>query len=104
MLTDVSTNFETGESTVRKLSEEEEQRLQNEAREDRIRQQLDHDYWYNTEIKKRDAAIAEKDPALSKEKADLVDKMATLAKANKAIASQHEERVTKKIAALDKNV
>jgi predicted RNase H-like nuclease (RuvC/YqgF family) len=47
--------------------------MQYEAREDRIRQQLDHDYWYDTEIKKRDAALAEKDTALAEKDARIAE-------------------------------
>jgi predicted RNase H-like nuclease (RuvC/YqgF family) len=59
MLAQQDTNIAKAVTTVHRLTEDEEFRQQYEAREDRIRQQLDHDHWYDTEIKKRDAAISE---------------------------------------------
>jgi hypothetical protein len=53
---------------------DEEFRQQYEAREDRIRQQRDHDYWYDTEIKKRDEALAEKDARIAELERLLADK------------------------------
>jgi predicted RNase H-like nuclease (RuvC/YqgF family) len=52
---------------------DEEFRQQYEAREDRIRQQRDHDYWYDTEIKKRDEALAEKDAVISEKDARIAE-------------------------------
>jgi uncharacterized small protein (DUF1192 family) len=57
---------------------DEEFRQQYEAREDRIRQQRDHDYWYDTEIKKRDATIAEKDATIADLKAEIAALQAQL--------------------------
>jgi predicted transposase/invertase (TIGR01784 family) len=65
MLAQQDTNIEKAVTTVHRLSEDEEFRMQYEAREDRIRQQLDHDYWYDTEIQKRDAIISEKDARIA---------------------------------------
>jgi hypothetical protein len=65
MLAQQDTNIAKAVTTVHRLSEDEEFRMQYEAREDRIRQQLDHDYWYDTEIKKRDVALAEKDARIA---------------------------------------
>jgi hypothetical protein len=65
MLAQQDTNITKAVTTVHRLTEDEEFRQQYEAREDRIRQQLDHDYWYDTEIKKRDAALSEKDARIA---------------------------------------
>jgi predicted RNase H-like nuclease (RuvC/YqgF family) len=73
MLAQQDTNIAKAVTTVHRLSEDEEFRMQYEAREDRIRQQLDHDYWYDTEIKKRDAALAEKDTALAEKDARIAE-------------------------------
>jgi predicted transposase/invertase (TIGR01784 family) len=59
MLAQQDTNIAKAVTTVHRLTEDEEFRQQYEAREDRIRQQLDHDYWYDTEIKKHQAVIQE---------------------------------------------
>jgi predicted DNA binding CopG/RHH family protein len=53
MLAQQDTNIAKAVTTVHRLIEDEE-----------LRQQLGHDYWYNAEIKKRDAALSEKDVAL----------------------------------------
>jgi cytochrome b subunit of formate dehydrogenase len=54
MLAQQDTNIKKAITTVHRLCMDEEFRQQYEAREDRIRQQRDHDYWYDTEIKKRE--------------------------------------------------
>jgi predicted RNase H-like nuclease (RuvC/YqgF family) len=67
-------------TAVHKLSQDEEFRMKYRAREDFIRQQIDHDAWYDAEIKKREAVIAEKDTALA-------DKDARIAELEKQIAA-----------------
>jgi predicted transposase/invertase (TIGR01784 family) len=91
MLAQQDTNIAKAVTTVHKLSEDEEFRMQYEAREDRIRQQLDHDYWYDTQIKQRDDKIAEQDIALADKDAALADKDAALADKDAALAEQADE-------------
>jgi hypothetical protein len=67
-------NIKKAITTVHRLCMDEEFRQQYEAREDRIRQQRDHDYWYDTEIKKRDEALAEKDARIAELERLLADK------------------------------
>jgi septal ring factor EnvC (AmiA/AmiB activator) len=88
MLAQQDTNIAKAVTTVHRLSEDEEFRMQYEAREDRIRQQLDHDYWYDTEIKKRDAALAEKDAALAQKDTALSQKDARIAELEKLLAEK----------------
>jgi predicted transposase/invertase (TIGR01784 family) len=88
MLAQQDTNIEKAVTTVHRLSEDEEFRMQYEAREDRIRQQLDHDYWYDTEIKKRDAALAEKDTTIAEKDMALAEKDTTIAEKDMALAEQ----------------
>jgi predicted transposase/invertase (TIGR01784 family) len=64
MLAQQDTDIAKAVTMVHKLFEDKEFRQQYEAHEDRIRQQLDHDYWYDNEIKKRDAALADKDATI----------------------------------------
>jgi predicted transposase/invertase (TIGR01784 family) len=78
MLAQQDSNIAKAVTTVHRLTEDEEFRQQYEAREDRIRQQLDHDYWYDTEIKKRDAAIADKDTTIANLKAEIAALQAQL--------------------------
>jgi hypothetical protein len=59
-------NIAKAVTTVHRLSMDEEFRMQYEAREDRVRQQLAHDYWDDTEIKKRGATISEQQTASRK--------------------------------------
>jgi predicted transposase/invertase (TIGR01784 family) len=73
MLAQQDSNIAKAVTTVHRLTEDEEFRQQYEAREDRIRQQLDHDYWYDTEIKKRDATISEQQTALSEKDARIAE-------------------------------
>jgi uncharacterized protein (DUF3084 family) len=67
---------------------DEEFRQQYEAREDRIRQQRDHDYWYDTEIKKRDAVISEKDAVISEKDAVISEKDARIAELERLLADK----------------
>jgi predicted transposase/invertase (TIGR01784 family) len=86
MLAQQDTNIKKAVTTVHRLTEDEEFRQQYEAREDRIRQQLDHDYWYDTEIRKRDAAIAERDAITIEMDAIIAEKDAVIAELKAAIA------------------
>jgi predicted RNase H-like nuclease (RuvC/YqgF family) len=63
--------IEKAVSSVYKLSEDERFRLQYEAREDFIRQQIDHDYWYDTQIKICKEKIAEQDVTLAEKDAEI---------------------------------
>jgi predicted transposase/invertase (TIGR01784 family) len=87
MLAQKDTDIAKAVTMVHKLFEDEEFRQQYEAHEDRIRQQLDHDYWYDTEIKKRDAAIAVKDAAIADMNATITDKDATIVDLKAEIAA-----------------
>jgi predicted transposase/invertase (TIGR01784 family) len=77
MLAQQDSNIAKAVTTVHKLSQDEEFRMQYEAREDRIRQQRDHDYWYDTQIKQRDDKIAEQNIALA-EQADEIARLKKL--------------------------
>jgi septal ring factor EnvC (AmiA/AmiB activator) len=95
MLAQQDTNIAKAVTTVHRLSEDEEFRMQYEAREDRIRQQLDHDYWYDTEIKKHKAviqdqqtALAEKDTTIFEQKATISEKDARIAELEKLLAEK----------------
>jgi hypothetical protein len=80
--------IEKAVTSVYKLSEDERFRQQYEAREDFIRQQIDHDYWYDTQIKQRDEKIAEQDVALAEQATALFEKDAALADKDAHIAAQ----------------
>jgi predicted transposase/invertase (TIGR01784 family) len=73
---------------VHKLFEDKEFRQQYEAHEDRIRQQLDHDYWYDTEIKKRDAALADMSASIADKDAEIADMNAAIANKDAALADK----------------
>jgi uncharacterized protein (DUF3084 family) len=88
MLAQQDTNIKKAITTVHRLCMDEEFRQQYEAREDRIRQQRDHDYWYDTEIKKRDEALAEKDAALAEKNAALSEKDAALSEKDAALSEK----------------
>jgi predicted transposase/invertase (TIGR01784 family) len=86
MITQQDPYIKKAVTSVYKLSEDERFRQQYEAREDFIRQQLDHDYWYDTQIKLRDDKIAEQDIALAEKNAALADRDAALAEQAEEIA------------------
>jgi hypothetical protein len=80
--------IEKAVTSVYKLSEDERFRQQYEAREDFIRQQIDHDYWYDTQIKKRDEKIAEQDVALADKDARIAEQSNALADKDAALADK----------------
>jgi predicted transposase/invertase (TIGR01784 family) len=88
MLAQQDTNIANAVTTVHQLTEDEEFRQQYEAREDRIRQQLDHDYWYDTEIKKHKAIIQEQQTAISEQRAALSEKDARIAELERLLAEK----------------
>jgi predicted transposase/invertase (TIGR01784 family) len=96
MLAQQDTDIAKAVTMVHKLFEDEEFRQQYEAHEDRIRQQLDHDYWYDNEIKKREAAIADLNAALADLIATLADKDVALADKDTALADLKSEIATLK--------
>jgi hypothetical protein len=94
MLAQQDTDIKKAVTAVHKLSQDEEFRMKCWAREDFIRQQIDHDAWYDAEIKKREAVIAEKDAviaenaiALAEKDTALADKDARIAELEKQIAA-----------------
>jgi septal ring factor EnvC (AmiA/AmiB activator) len=95
MLAQQDSNIAKAVTTVHRLTEDEEFRQQYEAREDRIRQQLDHDYWYDTEIKKRDAALADKDATIANKDATIANQGATIADLKAEIAALQAQLTNK---------
>ncbi len=62
MLAQQDNNIKEAVATVNKLSQDELFRQRYDAREDWLKQQIDHDTWFKNELKK---TIAEKDAANS---------------------------------------
>jgi predicted transposase/invertase (TIGR01784 family) len=95
MIAQQDTDIRKAVSSVYKLSQDQEFRMKCWAREDHIRQQLDHDAWYDAEIKKRDTALAEKDAALAEKNTALAEMGTALAKSDSRI-----KELEKQLAAL----
>jgi uncharacterized protein (DUF3084 family) len=87
MLAQQDTDIKKAVTTVHKLSQDEEFRMKCWAREDFIRQQIDHDAWYDAEIKKREAVIAEKDTVIAEKDTALADKDARIIELERQIAA-----------------
>jgi hypothetical protein len=101
VLAQQDTDIKKAVTAVHKLSQDEEFRMKCWAREDFIRQQIDHDAWYDAEIKKReaeiaeniaaiaekDSVIAEKDTVIAENVAALADKDARIAELEKQLAA-----------------
>ena len=69
MLAEKDEYIEKAVVRVAELSEDEQFREKCLAREDKIRQKLDFQYYYETQISERDAEIAEKDTEIARLKA-----------------------------------
>jgi hypothetical protein len=95
MLAQQDADIKKAVTAVHKLSQDEEFRMKCWAREDFIRQQIDHDAWYDAEIKKREAVIAEKDTALAENAVALAENAVALADKDARIAE-----LEKRLAAL----
>jgi hypothetical protein len=85
MLAQQDADIKKAVTAVHKLSQDEEFRMKCWAREDFIRQQIDHDAWYDAEIKKREVVIAEKDNALAEKDTVIADKDARIAELEKRL-------------------
>jgi uncharacterized coiled-coil protein SlyX len=59
MLAKQDSNIEKAVFAVHTLTQDERFRQQCEAREDFLRQQIDHDAWFETKFKEQEATIAE---------------------------------------------
>jgi septal ring factor EnvC (AmiA/AmiB activator) len=99
MLAQQDTDIRKAVTAVHKLSQDEEFRMKCWAREDHIRQQIDHDAWYDAEIKKREAEIAEKDTALAEKDSALAEKDTVIAESHARI-----EELEKQLAALQNHL
>ncbi len=76
MLAQQDNNIKEAVATVNKLSQDELFRQRYDAREDWLKQQIDHDTWFKNELKK---TIAEKDAALAEKDATIAEKDALIA-------------------------
>jgi uncharacterized protein (DUF3084 family) len=86
VLAQQDTDIKKAVTAVHKLSQDEEFRMKCWAREDFIRQQIDHDAWYDAEIKKREAEIAEKDTVIAENIVALTEKDTVIAEKDAVIA------------------
>jgi hypothetical protein len=74
MLAQQDKNIEQAVSTVHKLSEDELVRERYWAREDFLRQQIDHDLWYTRKFEEQDAALAKQAARIAELEAQLAAK------------------------------
>ncbi|MGN0427513.1 MAG: hypothetical protein ACI4F0_06905 [Agathobacter sp.] len=91
-------NCSKGTVTLKQLTEEEKIRLQNEAREDRIRQQLDLKYYYETKFaefdKKREKQakeIAEQEKEIAERKNEYLEQAKELAALKKEYIEKEKQ-------------
>jgi hypothetical protein len=82
MLAEKDRNIAEAIETVYELSEDERIRQRAEAREDYLRQQMDHDIWMNNEFARYKAALAEKEASIA-EKENTIAEQAALIEALK---------------------
>ena len=71
MLSEKDEYIEKAVSKVAELSEDELFREKCFAREDKIRQQLDFQYYYETQISERDKEIAQKNAEIAQKDAEI---------------------------------
>jgi predicted transposase/invertase (TIGR01784 family) len=103
MLAQQDTDIRKAVTAVHKLSQDEEFRMKYRAREDFIRQQIDHDAWYDAEIKKREAVIAENAVALAEKDTALAENAIALAEKDTALAENAIALAEKDTALADKD-
>jgi hypothetical protein len=103
MLAQQDTDIKKAVTAVHKLSQDEEFRMKCWAREDFIRQQIDHDAWYDAEIKKREAVIAENAVALAEKDTALAENAIALAEKDTALAENAIALAEKDTALADKD-
>jgi predicted RNase H-like nuclease (RuvC/YqgF family) len=121
MLAKQDSNIKKAATAVYTLTQDEIFRQQCEAREDFLRQQIDHDAWFENKFKAQEAALAKQEATLAKQEATLAKQEATLAKQEATIATQeatiatltetlaehdakHEEELKKQSAQHDKEL
>jgi predicted transposase/invertase (TIGR01784 family) len=106
MLAQQDTDIKKAVTAVHKLSQDEEFRMRCWAREDFIRQQIDHDAWYDAEIKKREAVIAENATVIAENAIALAEKDTALAEKDTALAEKDTALADKdaRIAELEKQI
>lgn len=80
--------------TVLKLSEEEKLRLQCEAREDRIRQEIDFREYYENQIKEREDTIEQQNVQLKQQNMQLEQKNMQLEQQNMQLEQKDHQLET----------
>jgi predicted RNase H-like nuclease (RuvC/YqgF family) len=87
MLAQQDKNIEQAITTVQKLSEDELFRQRYEAREDFLRQQIDHDMWYKNEFAKQKKTIAEQENTISELTDSIAEKDALIEELKQKLAA-----------------
>jgi phage shock protein A len=85
-------NIEQAVVTVQKLSEDELFRQRYEAREDFLRQQVDHDTWYKNEFAKQKKTIAEQGQTIEELRGAIGELQATIESLRQQVADQQNPR------------
>ena len=98
-------NSSKGTVTLKQLTEEEKIRLQNEAREDRIRQQLDLKYYYETKFAELDKKREEQEKKLAALKKEYIEKEKQIAEQKRQIVELEQciEKLQKQQKELQQN-
>jgi predicted transposase/invertase (TIGR01784 family) len=86
MLSQQDSNIKQAVTTVYQLSQDEKFRQQYQAREDFDRQQIDLEYWFNTEIAKREATITEQSNTITELSNTITEQGNTITELSNTIA------------------
>jgi predicted RNase H-like nuclease (RuvC/YqgF family) len=107
MLAKQDSNIKKAATAVYTLTQDEIFRQQCEAREDFLRQQIDHDAWFENKFKAQEAALAKQEATLAKQEATIATQEATIATLTETLAehdAKHEEELKKQSAQHDKEL
>lgn len=99
-------NIQKAVVTLKKLTEDEKFKLQYEAREDRIRQELDMKYYYETKFAEMDKKHEEDSKYIAEQAKELAEQAKELAEQAKELAEQKKENLeqAKKLAEQDQRI
>jgi uncharacterized coiled-coil protein SlyX len=105
MLAKQDFNIEKAVFAVHTLTQDERFRQQCEAREDFLRQQIDHDAWFENKFKEQEATITKQETTIAEQASTITELRETLEKRDTTISELQTsmEELRKIVSALQEN-
>jgi predicted transposase/invertase (TIGR01784 family) len=94
MLAKQDSNIEKAVTAVHTLTQDERFRQQCEAREDFLRQQIDHDAWFENKFKEQEATITKQEATITKQETTIAEQASTITELRETVSNQGATIIT----------